>query len=195
MKPISNSTVLKTILNLLDQVHSETSTRTPKQNRSMDSNASHNPQYGDLSKEWLRHLQGVRKTTVALPCDLCIDKKVWPSKDDLVAHALEKHSDKVRRNEHGDIDLTTGALELHNTRSRPSLPARQHRRPLSPVRKYRRPSSSVRPAYSELSSLGGSLNGELQSGNPTVQQNAPPHELPKLVRQPEARLITDEIIL
>lgn len=49
----------------------------------------------DLSQKWLRHLREATKTTVALPCRYCRDKKICQSEELLWAHVLETHPEKV----------------------------------------------------------------------------------------------------
>jgi hypothetical protein len=56
----------------------------------------------DLSQKWLRHLREAAKTTVALYCRLCPDKKVWPSEEALVAHISDAHPEKVPSKEDRD---------------------------------------------------------------------------------------------
>ena len=49
----------------------------------------------DLSQKWLRHLREAAKTTVALPCRYCRDRKICPTEGLLWAHVLEVHPEKV----------------------------------------------------------------------------------------------------
>ena len=49
----------------------------------------------DLSQKWLRHLRESAKTTVAIPCRFCRDKKICQSEEILWAHVLDSHPEKV----------------------------------------------------------------------------------------------------
>lgn len=56
----------------------------------------------DVSQRWLRHLRGVAKSTINLPCYLCKDRKIFASDDDLLAHVFEAHSDQIPPKSDGD---------------------------------------------------------------------------------------------
>jgi len=50
----------------------------------------------DLSQKWLRHLrESAAKTTVALPCRFCRDRKICQTEELLWAHVLETHPERV----------------------------------------------------------------------------------------------------
>jgi hypothetical protein len=53
----------------------------------------------DLSQKWLRHLRETTKTTVALPCRYCKDRKVFPSDKALFQHIRDKHPSEAPRKE------------------------------------------------------------------------------------------------
>lgn len=61
----------------------------------------------DLSQKWLRHLREATKTTATLPCRFCRDRKICQSEDQLWAHVLEEHPEKVPKDK--------GALEQFRT--------------------------------------------------------------------------------
>jgi hypothetical protein len=59
--------------------------------------ATREPEDHRLSQNWLRHLRDRPKTTVALPCRYCRDKKVFLSNGALHQHMRDAHSDKTPR--------------------------------------------------------------------------------------------------
>jgi hypothetical protein len=50
----------------------------------------------NLSQNWLRHLrESATKTSAALPCRSCRDRKICQLEELLWGHALESHPEKV----------------------------------------------------------------------------------------------------
>lgn len=71
----------------------------------------------DLSQKWLRHLREATKTTIALPCHYCRDKKILPSEEALLGHMLEVHPERVPSKE------DTEAFEKFKETLRTQIPA------------------------------------------------------------------------
>lgn len=70
----------------------------------------------DLSQKWLRHLREAAKTTVALPCFYCQDRRVLPSEEALLDHVLNTHPEKAPPKEDSEaFEKFKEALRSHAT--------------------------------------------------------------------------------